>query len=101
MGSLKNEEEMEPIGGESSKDAILYVNGVRRVLSDGLGHLTLLEYLRGNVTILTSFVIVWCLRKYRKVLSVNSAELSEIIIWVSLSFWKKKKAKRWRRKHSW
>jgi hypothetical protein len=27
-------------------------------------------------------------------LSVNSAELSEIIIWVSLSFWKKKKEKR-------
>lgn len=46
MGSLKNEGEMEPIGGESSKDAILYVNGVRRVLSDGLAHLTLLEYLR-------------------------------------------------------
>lgn len=46
MGSLKNKEEMEPIGGESSKDAILYVNGVRRVLSDGLAHLTLLEYLR-------------------------------------------------------
>uniref|UniRef100_A0A6N2L4E9 xanthine dehydrogenase n=1 Tax=Salix viminalis TaxID=40686 RepID=A0A6N2L4E9_SALVM len=46
MGSLKNEEEMEPIGGESSKDAVLYVNGVRRVLPDGLAHLTLLEYLR-------------------------------------------------------
>ncbi|KAK2967440.1 hypothetical protein RJ640_022372 [Escallonia rubra] len=41
MGSLKNEEELE------AKEAILYVNGVRRVLPDGLAHLTLLEYLRG------------------------------------------------------
>ncbi|XP_078434820.1 xanthine dehydrogenase-like isoform X2 [Wolffia australiana] len=29
-----------------SRDAIIYVNGVRRVLSDGLAHLTLLQYLR-------------------------------------------------------
>ncbi|KAG5577770.1 hypothetical protein H5410_057904 [Solanum commersonii] len=29
-----------------SKEAILYVNGVRQVLLDGLAHLTLLEYLR-------------------------------------------------------
>lgn len=47
MGSLKNEEEMEQIV-EESKEAILYVNGVRKVLPDGLAHLTLLEYLRGN-----------------------------------------------------
>lgn len=40
MGSLKNE------GGEFM-EAILYVNGVRRVLPDGLAHMTLLEYLRG------------------------------------------------------
>lgn len=45
MGSLKNEEKIEIIG-EDSKDAILYVNGVRKVLPDGLAHLTLLEYLR-------------------------------------------------------
>ena len=47
MGSLKNEEEMEQIV-EEPKEAILYVNGVRKVLPDGLAHLTLLEYLRGN-----------------------------------------------------
>ncbi|XP_035831148.1 xanthine dehydrogenase 1-like [Helianthus annuus] len=41
MGSLKTEEEI-----EESKDAVLYVNGVRKVLPDGLAHLTLLEYLR-------------------------------------------------------
>lgn len=45
MGSLKNEEEMEQIV-EESKEAILYVNGVRKVFPDGLAHLTLLEYLR-------------------------------------------------------
>lgn len=42
MGSLKHEDELE----QQSKEAILYVNGVRRVLPDGLAHLTLLEYLR-------------------------------------------------------
>lgn len=46
MGSLKNEEEMEQTGDEFV-EAIVYVNGVRRVLPDGLGHMTLLEYLRG------------------------------------------------------
>ncbi|KAG2241107.1 hypothetical protein Bca52824_090394 [Brassica carinata] len=38
MGSLKNDGEL--------TEAILYVNGVRRVLPDGLAHMTLLEYLR-------------------------------------------------------
>lgn len=33
-------------------EAILYVNGVRRVLPDGLAHMTLLEYLRGALTLL-------------------------------------------------
>ncbi|TMX00398.1 hypothetical protein EJD97_000888 [Solanum chilense] len=42
MGSLMKEETIE----EESKEAILYVNGIRRVLPDGLAHLTLLEYLR-------------------------------------------------------
>ncbi|XP_030952355.1 xanthine dehydrogenase 1-like [Quercus lobata] len=43
MGSLKNqEEELEPV----VEEAILYVNGVRKVLPDGLAHMTLLEYLR-------------------------------------------------------
>ncbi|GMP88084.1 hypothetical protein CsSME_00040193 [Camellia sinensis var. sinensis] len=45
MGSLKQEHELDTIG-EESKEPILYVNGVRRVLPDGLAHLTLLEYLR-------------------------------------------------------
>lgn len=49
MGSLRKEEkELEQLG-EDSKEAILYVNGVRRVLPDGLAHLTLLEYLRGMI----------------------------------------------------
>lgn len=47
MGSLKNDKELEGIE-EGSTEAILYVNGVRKVLPDGLAHLTLLEYLRGN-----------------------------------------------------
>lgn len=46
MGSLKNEEEMEQMGEEWTKEAILYINGLRKVLPDGLAHLTLLEYLR-------------------------------------------------------
>ncbi|TQD71149.1 hypothetical protein C1H46_043319 [Malus baccata] len=49
MGSLKKEEEELEQSGEESKEAILYVNGVRRVLPDGLAHLTLLEYLRGLI----------------------------------------------------
>lgn len=47
MGSLKTQTEMERIEESESKEAILYVNGVRRGLPDGLAHLTLLEYLRG------------------------------------------------------
>ncbi|KAK6119792.1 hypothetical protein DH2020_046461 [Rehmannia glutinosa] len=42
MGSLMTENEMD----SETKEPILYVNGVRRVLPDGLAHLTLLEYLR-------------------------------------------------------
>ncbi|KAL4612205.1 hypothetical protein ACB092_08G181900 [Castanea dentata] len=43
MGSLKNqEEELEPV----VEEAILYVNGIRKTLADGLAHMTLLEYLR-------------------------------------------------------
>ncbi|CAL1409557.1 unnamed protein product [Linum trigynum] len=48
MGSLKNDEEIEQMGDGSAKEAILYVNGVRKVLPDGLAHLTLLEYLRDS-----------------------------------------------------
>ncbi|KAL2332174.1 hypothetical protein Fmac_019755 [Flemingia macrophylla] len=44
MGSLKKVEEQDL---KVSTEPILYVNGVRRVLPDGLAHLTLLEYLRG------------------------------------------------------
>ncbi|KAG2330892.1 hypothetical protein Bca52824_002072 [Brassica carinata] len=46
MGSLKKEGEMKQMGDDLT-EAILYVNGVRRVLPDGLAHMTLLEYLRG------------------------------------------------------
>ncbi|GMI97444.1 xanthine dehydrogenase 1, XANTHINE DEHYDROGENASE 1 [Hibiscus trionum] len=45
MGSLNKEEEMEQIA-EEPKEAILYVNGVRKVLPDGFAHFTLLDYLR-------------------------------------------------------
>jgi hypothetical protein len=51
MGSLKDQEEL-----EESNDAILYVNGTRRVLPDGLAHLTLLEYLRGSVLAQSVFI---------------------------------------------
>jgi hypothetical protein len=48
MGSLKKMDSVEQNLQVSSKDVpILYVNGLRRVLPDGLAHLTLLEYLRG------------------------------------------------------
>ncbi|XP_020096279.1 xanthine dehydrogenase-like [Ananas comosus] len=46
MGSLTKMEEELVVGEGWSKEAILYVNGVRRVLPDGLAHLTLLQYLR-------------------------------------------------------
>ncbi|KAK7335800.1 hypothetical protein VNO80_27854 [Phaseolus coccineus] len=45
MGSLKTEEKGEH-DVKVLNEAIVYVNGVRRVLPDGLAHLTLLEYLR-------------------------------------------------------
>ncbi|WCJ36904.1 Xanthine dehydrogenase/oxidase [Euphorbia peplus] len=45
MGSLKNEGVVEQIGEESGM-LLLYVNGVRKVLADGLAHFTLIEYLR-------------------------------------------------------
>ncbi|KZV50307.1 xanthine dehydrogenase 1-like [Dorcoceras hygrometricum] len=46
MGSL-TENEVAIAKESEAKEAILFVNGVRRVLPDGLAHLTLLEYLRG------------------------------------------------------
>ncbi|KAI3838046.1 hypothetical protein MKW98_008997 [Papaver atlanticum] len=49
MGSLKTDEDDLVISGsvdESIQEAIIYVNGVRRILPNGLAHLTLLEYLR-------------------------------------------------------
>lgn len=47
MGSLKDANNMGKVKEEEATEAILFVNGVRRVLPDGLAHLTLLEYLRG------------------------------------------------------
>ncbi|KAG0460142.1 hypothetical protein HPP92_023270 [Vanilla planifolia] len=49
MGSLTHEGELEAVAFAAeawSSEAILYVNGVRRVLPDGLAHITLLQYLR-------------------------------------------------------
>ncbi|CAN6312206.1 unnamed protein product [Urochloa humidicola] len=53
MGSLTREAEVESAAAaaaaeaeEWSDEAVVYVNGVRRVLPDGLAHLTLLQYLR-------------------------------------------------------
>ncbi|KAK8445619.1 hypothetical protein SEVIR_9G359200v4 [Setaria viridis] len=53
MGSLTREAEEETAAAaaaaaaeEWSDEAVIYVNGVRRVLPDGLAHLTLLQYLR-------------------------------------------------------
>jgi len=39
-------------------EAILYVNGVRRVLPDGLAHMTLLEYLRGSFSLSIFYSLV-------------------------------------------
>ncbi|KAL0419583.1 UNVERIFIED_CONTAM: Xanthine dehydrogenase 1 [Sesamum radiatum] len=47
MGSLMTESEIDRVEESGVKEPILYVNGVRRVLPDGLAHFTLLEYLRG------------------------------------------------------
>ncbi|KAL5708166.1 hypothetical protein ACHQM5_018991 [Ranunculus cassubicifolius] len=46
MGSLKTDEDLITLEEEDSIEPIFYVNGVRRVLPDGLAHLTLLEFLR-------------------------------------------------------
>ncbi|KAL2940911.1 Xanthine dehydrogenase 1 [Bienertia sinuspersici] len=46
MGSLKSDEEVGVVEEKESNEAIVYINGVRKVISDGLAHLTLLEYLR-------------------------------------------------------
>ncbi|KAL6564721.1 xylitol dehydrogenase [Orobanche minor] len=46
MGSLMSENEMDKIEEFERTELIMYVNGDRRVLPDGLAHLTLLEYLR-------------------------------------------------------
>ncbi|XP_020156704.1 xanthine dehydrogenase [Aegilops tauschii subsp. strangulata] len=47
MGSLTKAAEEGPSAAvDWSDEAVIYVNGVRRVLPDGLAHLTLLQYLR-------------------------------------------------------
>ncbi|RZS26727.1 hypothetical protein BHM03_00060108 [Ensete ventricosum] len=46
MGSLTKAQEV-VAEEEWSREAVVYVNGVRRVLPDGLAHLTVLQYLRG------------------------------------------------------
>lgn len=47
MDSLKKDGEIEEQIRDEFTEAILYVNGVRKVIPDGLAHMTLLEYLRG------------------------------------------------------
>lgn len=53
MGSLKKMEH--DLQVSSNDSPILYVNGVRRVLPNGLAHFTLLEYLRGIQLYITAF----------------------------------------------
>jgi hypothetical protein len=59
MGSLTRAAEEDPAAAEEewSDEAVIYVNGVRRVLPDGLAHLTLLQYLRGRSLSLSVFAI--------------------------------------------
>lgn len=65
MGSLTKADEVS-VDDVCSTDAILYVNGVRRVLPDGLAHLTLIQYLRGpSASFLSSFGVVLGLDFYR------------------------------------
>ncbi|CAN6470060.1 unnamed protein product [Victoria cruziana] len=45
MGSTREDDDLGPM--EKCQEPIIYVNGVRHVLSDGLAHITLLQYLRG------------------------------------------------------
>lgn len=63
MGSLTRAEEEETAAAEEwSGEAVVYVNGVRRVLPDGLAHLTLLQYLRGpSLYLLNPFS--FCMRR--------------------------------------
>lgn len=79
MGSLKNEEEMEQMGEGWTKEAILYVNGLRKVLPDGLAHLTLLEYLRGNAT------FVWLSRKFVYTQTHSSLKILRVRINLSIN----------------
>lgn len=55
MGSLKTDEEFS--FEDASDEPILYVNGLRRVLPDGLAHLTLLQYLRGSFP--DTAILIW------------------------------------------
>ena len=48
MGCLRDDEENGALKEKEPNEAIVYVNGERKVFSNGLAHLTLLEYLRGN-----------------------------------------------------
>lgn len=50
MGSNTLVGEEVEAGVEWSSEAVLYVNGVRRVLPDGMAHVTLLQYLRGSLS---------------------------------------------------
>lgn len=59
MGSIaKVEEEGLETGEEWSSEAVVYVNGVRRVLPDGMAHVTLLQYLRGPLHLLSCISVL-------------------------------------------
>lgn len=45
---------------EWSNEAVIYVNGVRQVLPNGLAHLTLLQYLRGRSLPHSPFTLFLC-----------------------------------------
>ncbi|XP_021847955.1 xanthine dehydrogenase 1 isoform X2 [Spinacia oleracea] len=51
MESLKSEEEIGVIEAKESIEAIIYINGVRKVIPDGLAHLTLLPLISSSVEI--------------------------------------------------
>lgn len=69
MGSLTRVPAEDPAAAEEewSDEAVIYVNGVRRVLPDGLAHLTLLQYLRGHSLPPSPYLFLLFLLKHVKI----------------------------------
>jgi hypothetical protein len=81
MGSLtKAAEEGAAAAADWSDEAVIYVNGVRRLLPDGLAHLTLLQYLRGRSpsSLLLSSVCTCMYAHIRSVAGVSFLNHDEI-----------------------